>query len=654
MMRLRVWLAVVLLGLVAVAGAPVAPAATAQPADDTKLNVVKAGYDILLDYFYRPLAPAGLLRDGWDHLNEISRSAGFPAVPALGELPADRSGAFESFSQVYRSYVGRLPRDRPALDVAFAVVDGMASSLSEGHTAFYTPEQYRASISSSGGSRLPVGFGFTPAPRPPYVVTSVVPDGPAAQGGLVPGDVIVAIDGMDVSSVSRSTFNAALAGPEGAVKVLTVDRGGVGDRRDLTMTRGLYYNPPLDSRLLPGNVGYLRLSRFVQIGAPLPDGRQLLPELDRRLDELDAQGATGLVLDLRDNPGGYTNTAAELIGRFLPEDEVTVLRFDERGHSATGIASGMMRRRQLPLVVLVNGGSYSSSEVTASTLKEAGRATLVGERTGGSLATAQLLALPEGAGLQVAMAEQLTARRRFKIDDAGFPVDIQVRDTRTAADYLAGRDPQLQAAVAALPAAPAPPAFRSSPTGVSEMQLREALSRYTPDPALIPTNERLTRVERTQSLQLTHPNQYAGISSHDPLALQQALRRRGWLGEHTQSYSVELLGQPYVGVTIDLYATPEGAAEHLATNDFPEVVDRIPAPIQLGEATVAYNGKWLNIGDVQLQWRRGSVVFTVDYADVPGLERMDTVIAVARLVDALFSAHPLPSTYPTKDVGAVE
>ncbi|MBI2762010.1 MAG: PDZ domain-containing protein [Chloroflexi bacterium] len=451
MMRLRIWLALVILGLVAVAGAPEAPAATAQPADDTKLNVVKAGYDILLDYFFRPLEPAELLKDGWDRLAESNSDAGQPAPPLLGALPADRAGAFESFSRVYRSYVAHLPQGQSARDVAFTVVDGMADSLNEGHTAFFTPEQYRASISSSGGSQLPVGLGFTSASRSPYVVTFVVPDGPAAQGGLVPGDIIVAIDGMDVRNVSRAAFNTALAGPAGATKVLTVDRGGTGDRRELTMSRGPFYNPPLDSRMLPGNVGYLRLTQFVQIGAPLPNGVELLPELDRRLDQLDAQGAAGLVLDLRDNPGGYVNTAAELIGRFLPEDEVTVLRFDERGRAATGIAGGLMRRRQLPLVVLVNGGSYSSSEVTASTLKESGRALLVGERTGGSLATAQLLGLPEGAGLQVAVAEQLTARQRYKIDNAGFPVDVQVRDTRTASDYLAGRDPQLEAAVAALP-----------------------------------------------------------------------------------------------------------------------------------------------------------------------------------------------------------
>src|SRR5262249_47690375 len=159
---------------------------------------------------------------------------------------------------------------------------------------------------------------------------------------------------------------------------ITVQRSGA--RIDLRVTRGSFYFPAIESRMLPGGAGYLKLSEFVQWGITLPNGTELLSELDRQLDALDAQGATALVLDLRGNPGGDTSPPAELIGRFLPEDQTTVIRSDQRGHLSVGIVGGTMRRVQHPMVVLVDRGSASSSEVTASTLREAGRALLVGQR----------------------------------------------------------------------------------------------------------------------------------------------------------------------------------------------------------------------------------------------------------------------------------
>ena len=108
-----------------------------------------------------------------------------------------------------------------------------------------------------------------------------------------------------------------------------------------------------------------------------------------------------------------------------------------------------------------------------------------------------------------------------------------------------------------------------------------------------------------------------------------------------QSYSLELLVPPGVDVIIDLYETAAGAAAALASNDFPDIQVPATPPVELGDGTVAYRGAWLDLGEFSVSWRRGNVVFTVNYYDVPGYERPDTLAAVARLVDEAFVQDPV-------------
>src|SRR6266852_2886169 len=127
--------------------------------------------------------------------------------------------------------------------------------------------------------------------------------------------------------------------------------------QSFTVTRGPYYFPPLDSRVLPDGVAYLRLAAFVISGTSLPNGTELLADLDRRLDDFDAQGVQSLILDLRNNGGGSLQTTDELLGRFLPDTARSVHELDQRGHETFELAGGRMHARQLPMAVLINGGS---------------------------------------------------------------------------------------------------------------------------------------------------------------------------------------------------------------------------------------------------------------------------------------------------------
>lgn len=293
------------------------------------------------------------------------------------------------------------------------------------------------------------------------------------------------------------------------------------------------------------------------------------------------------------------------------------------------------------MVVLVNGNSASASEVTASTLREADRALIVGSDTAGVLATAQVLPLPDGSALQVALAEVRTARSGMVIDKAGFPVDIEVSGVRSAEDYRTGRDPQLEAAVQALDRAPRPPARQTRHTEVSAGALRMALSRFMPAPDEIPLNPRLTRAALLGERGFTHPNQFINYvgPARDPLAAQRELRDLGYRGSYVQEYGVDLLVPPGVVVQADLFATAEGARGALQSEAFADLYERIPAPLKLGEATAAYRGIWMNQGAYVVQWVRGAVVFSVTYYDVPGMATIDPVLDVARLVDGRWATN---------------
>lgn len=616
-----------------VAGARRARAASDPVADG--LATVQAEYTDLLRYFYQPLDPDALLVAGWEALQRSS-AAKKAAIPTLGPLPAAADAAFAVFSERYRQFAARLPKPGQARGYALVIADGIAASLHEQHTQFVP---YTGVGFDTGEREMEWGVGLHTTDHAPWIVSELAPDGQAKLAGVKPGDVIVALDDAPVPDDAEQGFvDDAFSEEEQTVKI-TVDRDGA--RPSFTLKGDWYAFPTLTTRMLPGNVGYVRLREFATSRFANSNGKLLLTDLDQQLGQLERGGARGLVLDLRDNPGGSVATADGLLGRFLPETALTITHYDERGHLVEGIASGPMRRTQLPLTVLINGNSASSSESVASTLHEAGRAVLVGERSAGALATAKFLPLPGDAALQIAMAEVRTARAGQTVDRQGLAVDVEAPDSRTAADYRNGRDPQLDAAVQALASAPAPPAYAASSAPVPAETIYGLLNVYAPEMDWMQLGDQKVAAHRSAVQSLNSPNPIVDVSSQDPLALGQTMRSRGWLGRQSQDYLIDLGDAFGLTATFDLYATPEGAAAALAANDFPELEQPIAPAFQLGEPTVAYRGQWMESGATTYSWRRGNVVASVTYAAAPGAERDDAIKVLGDGINALFDRYPL-------------
>ncbi|MGI9149760.1 MAG: S41 family peptidase [Chloroflexota bacterium] len=609
--------------------------------DATGLDGVQAEYHDLLELFYRPLEPRDLLQAAWAGLSAEAERRGIAAPGPLPELPTEADAAFESFAAAYSSYVASAPQTFTPAMAAVAAETGMADSLQEQHTHYLPPAVMQRFLTTVGGGQPAIGLGVRLGGDPPGLIADVAPGGPAATAGLQAGDVILAADGTDLSSAQVSTLTSALSGPAGSVVNLSIDRGN--GPQNIPVTRGSYYFPPLESRMLPGGVGYVRLSDFVISGTILPNGSELLADLDSRLDEIDAQGAQSLILDLRNNGGGSVQTADELLGRFVSDTTRSVHESDSRGHDTYELASGRLHARQVPMAVLINGGSASASEITAAALRDAHRAILVGQRTAGAVASSELLPLPGGGGLQLAVAAASAPESTAQLDGVGITPDVSTAVARTLADYRSGHDPQLDAAVSALANAPAPAGVSSSSPAISSVELDRLLAGALPASGDVPTNDRLTATDQWQRLDFLHPNELIDQNggAADPVALQQVVRARGYLGSVLATYGGTPGNLPAVSVDVDLYATTDGAHAALSTNDQPALQDATAEAAVTGDETVAYRGMWLGAGSTLTSWRRGRVVLTVTYSDVPGLDRPDTLAAIVQLVDS--RAQQLPA-----------
>jgi hypothetical protein len=294
--------------------------------------------------------------------------------------------------------------------------------------------------------------------------------------------------------------------------------------------------------------------------------------------------------------------------------------------------------------VLINGGSASASEITAAALRDAHRAVLVGQRSAGAVASSELVPLPGGGGLQIAVAAADAADSLAPLDGVGITPDVPTSVPRTLADYRSGHDPQLDVAVAALANSPAPPAALAPLPPVSSTELDRLLAGALPGSGDVPSSGRLSVTRQWQRLNFLHPNELIDQNggAPDPVALQHTLRTRGYQGSVFAAYGSTPGDLPSVSVDVDLYATADGAHSAVSTNDVPALQEPIDVPVRTGDETVAYRGAWLMTGSTMIAWRRGRIVLTVTYSDAPGLERPDTAAAIAQLVDARAQQLTIP------------
>ncbi len=359
-----------------------------------------------------------------------------PYADPSGSTPAEDQQLFAPFWEVWNlvheNYVDQPVND---LDLMRGAIDGMLASLGDKHTTYMTPEEFNQANESLQGEYE--GIGAWVDVTGDYVeIISPMTGSPADQAGLKPNDMVIAVDGEDMTGIPGDLVLQRILGPAGTDVTLTIRRGD--ETFDVTITRQNIVVPTVDYRMLDNNIGYVALYNY---------GDNSTEQLRAALQDLLSQGAVGLIFDLRDNGGGYLNTAIEVVSEFISNGVVMYEQYgDGETYTYEAIPGGLAT--DIPLVVLVNGGTASAAEITAGAIQDTGRAPLVGVTTYGKGSVQNWTALADDAGgVRITIARWLTPDGR-QISDIGLTPDYVVEMTED--DYAQGLDPQLDKAIEVL------------------------------------------------------------------------------------------------------------------------------------------------------------------------------------------------------------
>lgn len=298
----------------------------------------------------------------------------------------------------------------------YGAIEGMLESLGDdGHTRFQTAEEARSNRKSLSGTYVGIGVQLSDEEEG-IVVSAPIEGSPADEAGVRSGDVIVAVDGEDVAEEDSSRIVEKVKGQKGTEVEITVRRDG--ETRDFSMERAEITSPVASWYRIPDSeVAHVRLSSFSDDSAA---------ELSRAFDEARAGGAERFVLDLRNNPGGRLDQAVEIAGEFLETGKVVYVREDSDGEREKVRVEDDAEAVKAPLVVLVNDGSASSSEILAGALRDNDRAEVVGETTFGTGTVLSEFTLSDGSSILLGVAEWLTPNGDF-IRDTGIDPNIKVK-----------------------------------------------------------------------------------------------------------------------------------------------------------------------------------------------------------------------------------
>ncbi|MDQ2871596.1 MAG: S41 family peptidase [Candidatus Eremiobacteraeota bacterium] len=319
----------------------------------------------------------------------------------------------------------------------YVAIDGMARSLGDRYTAFFTPDQLKQFNAALDPAKISgIGVLIQPADSATGFISAfyVVPGTPADSAGVQSGDVFTQIDGRSTKGMKTDDATKALRGKAGTNVSIQVERDGKPLPQPITITRADVQPPTVIYKTLGDNIGYIWILAF---------GQQTTGEFNVALNRLQDSGAKAYVLDLRNDGGGYVNTALDISDRFI--SNLPIVSVKEGGRTTTIEADNTAVPRK-PMRILVNRYTASASEITAGALQDDGIAQLVGEKTFGKGVVQTLTPLPDGAGIKITTARYYTPKNR-DINLKGIVPDVSVTENKDARLSDPAHDAQLQAAL---------------------------------------------------------------------------------------------------------------------------------------------------------------------------------------------------------------
>jgi len=338
---------------------------------------------------------------------------------------------WEAWQFINEEFYGDIPTDEERM---YGAIRGMVNSLGDQHTAFIDPVRSAINNENMGGSFEGIGASIRLNENGQLEIADPFPDRPAFLAGLRPGDLILQVDGESTDGLGLYDAVLKIRGPADSAVVLTIYREGELEAREVEIVRAKIEIEVVTGELLEGNIAHIRLTQFSN-GA----SDKILAEWQ----SLRQQGATKMVLDLRSNPGGLLSEAVDVSSLFV-EGTIVIERFKGAEEKLFTSADSHHEALNIPLVVLVNGGSASASEIVAGAVQDKEQGTIIGQQTFGKGSVQIPHRLKDGSELRVTIAEWLTPKAR-QIHQEGVTPDVTVE--MTFEQFEQGLDPQLDKAV---------------------------------------------------------------------------------------------------------------------------------------------------------------------------------------------------------------
>ncbi len=352
---------------------------------------------------------------------------------ADGNAGEDFGIFWEAWGWIEKSYIGALPSSK---QMTYGAVQGALNVLGDPYTIFVEPSAREEERESLRGNFGGVG-ALVERNSDGDVVLTPIENNPAEKAGILDGDILLAVDGNEITAeMTVAEIAELIRGKEGTEVILTVLHPGGVDPIDIPVVRAVILLPSVAYQILEEDpsIGYIHLSRF---------SAESSGEVLEALQDLKSQGAKKIILDLRQNGGGLLDAAVEVSDHFLDEGPIVFqIRKgeDEKVFEATNETSA----GDMPLVVLIDNGTASAAEIVAGALQDRGRATLIGQKTFGKGSVQLVYDLSDGSSVHVTSARWLTPSRH-QIDQQGLQPDIVVDLSEEA--IATGRDEVLDEAV---------------------------------------------------------------------------------------------------------------------------------------------------------------------------------------------------------------
>ena len=346
-------------------------------------------------------------------------------------VPEDLATVWQTYRALQERYVGGDTLDPEKLSAA--AIRGMLESLDDPFASYFDAGNFRSSLDDIEGTFE--GIGATVTMRDGYpTIVAPLPDSPADKAGLNAGDVIRGVEGESIDGLTLQEVVGMIRGPSGTPIRISIQPEGTGVITEVTIFRAEILLASVSSEILSDGIARVRITKFVS---------KTSSELEQVLKELEERNVEGIVLDLRNNPGGLVTAVVEVASQFL-DGGMLGYQINASGKRTDWNVEGGGRVIDQPIVVLVNRGSASGSEVVAGAIQSRERGEIIGTRTFGKGVVNISIQLDDGSGLHIPTATWFTPTGK-QIGQVGLTPDIEV--VPTLREVEAGRDPQLDKAL---------------------------------------------------------------------------------------------------------------------------------------------------------------------------------------------------------------